>query len=115
MINAFLPVLKGTMQGGLLTMEPVRVIDYRAGDPAHLHVAAGGSESARHCPAPKRSSTNTGHGRGHYRIAALKSTVTFRPLFSVGMEMIRGLLRIEVGSGANDDLLRYVNLWQSTH
>ncbi len=34
-INAFLPVLDEMMQGGLLTMEPVRVLDYRAGTPAN--------------------------------------------------------------------------------
>jgi PII-like signaling protein len=30
-INLFLPVLDGMMGGGLVTMEKVRVIDYRAG------------------------------------------------------------------------------------
>ena len=30
-IQAFLPVLDNMMGGGLLTMEPVKVIDYRAG------------------------------------------------------------------------------------
>ena len=30
-INAFLPTLDPMMGGGLLTMEPVKVIDYRAG------------------------------------------------------------------------------------
>ena len=30
-INAFLPVLDTMMQGGLVTMEKARVIDYRAG------------------------------------------------------------------------------------
>lgn len=30
-INAFLPVLDTMMQGGLVTLEKVRVIDYRAG------------------------------------------------------------------------------------
>jgi len=29
-INGFLPVLDGMMQGGLVTLEKVRVIDYRA-------------------------------------------------------------------------------------
>jgi PII-like signaling protein len=29
-INDFLPVLKGMMKGGLVTLEKVRVIDYRA-------------------------------------------------------------------------------------
>jgi hypothetical protein len=30
-INAFLPVLDGMMQGGLVTLENARVIEYRAG------------------------------------------------------------------------------------
>jgi PII-like signaling protein len=30
-INAFLPVIDQMMQGGLVTMEKIRVIDYRAG------------------------------------------------------------------------------------
>lgn len=30
-INEFLPILKSMMQGGLITLEKVRVIDYRAG------------------------------------------------------------------------------------
>lgn len=30
-INEFLPILKPMMQGGLITLEKVRVIDYRAG------------------------------------------------------------------------------------
>jgi hypothetical protein len=29
-INSFLPVLKGMMKGGLVTLEKVRVIHYRA-------------------------------------------------------------------------------------
>ena len=32
-IEAFLPVLDGMMQGGLLTMEKVKVIDYRGKQP----------------------------------------------------------------------------------
>ena len=31
-INAFLPVIDGMMKGGLVTMEKVRVIDYRASE-----------------------------------------------------------------------------------
>ena len=31
-IQAFLPTLNEMMQGGLVTMEKIRVIDYRAGD-----------------------------------------------------------------------------------
>lgn len=31
-INAFLPVLNGMMKGGLVTLEKVRVIHYRAGE-----------------------------------------------------------------------------------
>ena len=30
-IQAFLPVLDGMMQGGLVTLEKVKVVDYRAG------------------------------------------------------------------------------------
>ncbi len=33
-LNAFLPVLDPMMQGGLITLEKVRVIDYRAGQVA---------------------------------------------------------------------------------
>jgi PII-like signaling protein len=33
-INAFLPVLDQMMQGGLVTLEKMRVIDYRAGEHA---------------------------------------------------------------------------------
>lgn len=33
-INAFLPVLNGMMKGGLVTLEKVRVIDYRASQDA---------------------------------------------------------------------------------
>ena len=33
-INAFLPVLDGMMTGGLVTLEPVRVIHYRGTAPA---------------------------------------------------------------------------------
>ena len=33
-LNAFLPVLDPMMQGGLITLEKVRVIDYRAGQDA---------------------------------------------------------------------------------
>ncbi len=32
-IQAFLPVLDGMMQGGLLTMEKVKVLDYRGKEP----------------------------------------------------------------------------------
>ena len=32
-INAFLPVLDGMMGGGMVTLEPVRVLHYRGGDP----------------------------------------------------------------------------------
>ena len=32
-IQAFLPVLDGMMQGGLLTMEKVKIIDYRGKEP----------------------------------------------------------------------------------
>ncbi len=32
-INAFLPVLDTMMGGGMVTLEPVRVIHYRGGDP----------------------------------------------------------------------------------
>ena len=32
-INAFLPVLDGMMTGGLVTLEPVRVIHYRGTEP----------------------------------------------------------------------------------
>lgn len=35
-IRAFLPVLDGVMGGGLVTMEKVQVIDYRAGDGAKV-------------------------------------------------------------------------------
>jgi hypothetical protein len=31
-INSFLPLLDGMMQGGLVTLEKVRVIEYRAGE-----------------------------------------------------------------------------------
>jgi PII-like signaling protein len=31
-INAFLPVLDGMMGGGMVTLEPVRVLHYRGGD-----------------------------------------------------------------------------------
>jgi PII-like signaling protein len=31
-INAFLPYLDGVMKGGLVTLEKVRVIDYRSGE-----------------------------------------------------------------------------------
>ena len=33
-INAFLPVLDGMMGGGMVTLEPVRVIHYRGGNPS---------------------------------------------------------------------------------
>lgn len=32
-INAFLPVLNEMMQGGMVTLEKVRVMEYRAGEP----------------------------------------------------------------------------------
>jgi uncharacterized protein len=34
-INAFLPILDGMMNGGLITLEKVRVIDYRAGQTSY--------------------------------------------------------------------------------
>src|SRR5579862_1615628 len=35
-ISTFLPVLDRMMQGGLVTLEKVRVIDYRAGEPPKI-------------------------------------------------------------------------------
>jgi PII-like signaling protein len=35
-LNAFLPVLDEMMKGGLVTLEKVRVIDYRAGSEAEI-------------------------------------------------------------------------------
>jgi PII-like signaling protein len=41
-IRRFLPVLDSMMSGGLVTLEPVKVLDYRAGPPASEGTPGGG-------------------------------------------------------------------------